>query len=111
MAYKRRPVVLLERCRGGDYSLSIAEGKETVRYYGKISLLTNKVNHYAIVYEREIPALSGPPGKETQLLLSGSEENFEILGRKNLEELTLNAALTEAKRIANKEGLIVRRKL
>lgn len=107
----KKLVVLLEKGREGDYFLSQLRGTETVQYHGKISLLVNKMNHYSIIYDREIPALSGPPGEVRQLLLAGSEENYETLGKENLEKLTYEAALTEAKKIASKQGLTVRRKV
>jgi hypothetical protein len=112
MSKKRKSVILLEKWGEESYQISQVRGTETISYYGKISLLANESHkQYAIIYDREIPALSGPPGERRQLLLAGSEKEFEVLQKDSLEKLTYEAALHEARRIARKERLTVRKKI
>ena len=98
---------------GGSYNICKvnSETGKTVTYHGKVySLLDNKSRKFAVVYKKEIQALSGPPGEIEILLDVGvgrSDLSFPDL-RKKLEDLTHETALLEAKGLAKNLGLKVR---
>ena len=104
--------IILEN-RGGSYKISKVDaetGKE-ISYHGKVCyLLNNESRNFAVIYKKQIQALSGPPGEVDILLDAGvghSHLSMKDL-REKLEVLTHDNALLEADALAKKSGLKVR---
>lgn len=113
MGLKKRPVILLEKWGETTYNLSRVQDTKEKQFYGSLYYLVNETAQQdAIIYEREIQALSGPPGRIKKLLKTNVGDHSTPAALKNsLEKQLYIVALDEAKKIACKNGLIVRRKI
>jgi hypothetical protein len=104
--------IILEN-QGGSYKLhqvNSETGKE-VSYHGRLYYLLNNENrNFAIVYEKQLPALDGTQGIlqiPLEVGVGRAELSFPDL-RKKLEDFTHKTARLEADALAKKSGLTVR---
>ncbi|MDO8460665.1 MAG: hypothetical protein Q7S74_06135 [Nanoarchaeota archaeon] len=97
---KQKPTLILKR-EGNEYRLT--ETRLTFsNYLGRVYYLINSSKAYAIIYDREMPALSGPPLRQQVLLESGFSEE-----ESSLNEILYSKARQEAETLATKLGLNV----
>ena len=115
MNKKGKTAILLEEweASGKTYHISQVRGTKLQQFYGKVYCLCNEENRQdAIIYEREIQALSGPPGRVKKLLKTNvGDYTSPATLKSSLEKQLYIVALDEAKKIACSEQLIIRRKI
>ena len=102
-----KPGIYLERRsqrddRGQVFGLFETDRNEYNTYLGKVECLTNN-RDYAIIHDKVIPAISGPPGEEKILLDTGK---YPSVGWKDfLESVTARYAKGIAMALSEKAGL------
>jgi hypothetical protein len=98
----QKPQLRIKKRTDGYFFKEIGPSSEI--YHGRIYCLVNDDSAYAIIFDREIQALSGPPGRLQQLLCVG--EGIAPLGKDDfLQMITEEAVLQQAQKLATERGL------
>jgi len=101
MAKKEHQIVLQRWGADGlSYHINYTEHNS---FFGEVYAIRNEGDQYAIIYQREFPAVSGPPGKTNLLLEAGKIQGRAL--NSFLEDTVLKLARGEAQRAAKKLGV------
>jgi len=102
---KRRPSLNVEQ---KDNVFSFTEVTRNYKvYHGKVYCLSNSQTEYAVIFDQQIPAISGPSTQNQQLLRGGECSTYENHER-FLSELTEMVVREQAARLAKEKGLALK---